>query len=659
MKQILYTLIALLTALPLTAQKPSARAYPNGIYLSCGTEIPHNFSYLVEKAGPSGAWETVAELRAPATAAALKANLLGLPLFFKNSMPLPTNQSDFIFERLQKSLITDSLFAYALDPKVLAAVGCGWFDDGLTGSGTHQYRISKVNASGTLPLATIQQTFPQENPYKGTLYTMRFIPEGESVTIFYGLTDTLSTYHIKLYRSRLQENDFSETSANTGYTTLREQTVAVVQDETATKGLAYSYVAIPYDALGHMGTPSDTIHIYNLTKDADIGFPENLRAVADKEKQGVSISWSIRSDMYVLGYELYRSSFYDGDYTRIAMLPPGTTSYFDTEVNPALAYYYYVTVNNGYGSSLPSARVPVILDGAEKNILPPQNVSAVLEGNVVTLTFESIDPDTRGFQVFRANGYTGPMTLIASLYGTADLVCTYTDTLTPSLQTQTYSYAIADVNSSNKVSPLSNRVSVQLYSDLLSAPSGVNAQLRGNEIFVLWDNMTQQFPNTVGYNLYRTTVENGDTETAPQRIATLPMDANCYTDTALTPGTHYRYTLESIGRNDELSNRSMHVGIIVPMELPLSPRQLLTFASSDRISLRWDNPSDPTVTAIRIYRASSSTPATLLKELPPTQSTYEDPTPKPGEQYYYYVVTVNARNEESPRDEPVGARIRR
>ena len=108
-----------------------------------------------------------------------------------------------------------------------------------------------------------------------------------------------------------------------------------------------------------------------------------------------------------------------------------------------------------------------------------------------------------------------------------------------------------------------------------------------------------------------------------------------------------------------ISGMSQHVGIIVPNQPPLPPAQIITMAGENKILLRWDNPHDPSVQAIRIYRATSEAPAALLKELTTDQYTFEDLTAKQGEQYYYYVVTVNGRGEESRREEPVGGRIRR
>ena len=658
MKRILLIIIALLPALHFLAQNPSSEAYPNGIYIFCGKEIPRSFHYLVEKKSATGEWENLAELRAPKNAAALTANLLNLPAYFRSMMPLPIEQSEHLWTRLSKSLSTDSLYGFATDPKMLAAVGCGWFDDGISTSGTCQYRVSKVIQNDVIVLGEVSQLFPQNN-YQGALATLQFMPANDVITIYYGLSDTVATYSLKLYRSRLQENDFYEVPAHTSYSSLDGRTVAVVRDETVTKGVAYSYVAIPYDALGNLGYLSDTINIYNLTTVAEIGFTQALNAVADKEKGGVQLTWKIASDFYVMSYELYRSKDYDGGYDCIAILPRGTTGYFDSDIDPAEAHYYFITVNNGYASSMPSVRVPVILEGDQSNFLPPQNLDATLSGNVVRLTFNSIEPDTRSYQIYRGEGYTGELTLIASLAST-DSVVVFADTLDLSVNPRTFSYAVADVNSSYAISPLSERVSIQYGGGMLPIPTIIEAQLRGNEIFVVWNDLSQTNPSVSGYKLYRSTVDSeGKTVEEPRIVATLPYNTNVYIDTLFVPGSHYRYAVESFDFNGETSNLSLHAGVTVPRQLPLPPGQVSAMASNNRILLRWDNPLDPSVQSIRIYRAMLNVKASLLKELPAGQSTFADQTAKKGEQYFYYVVTVNQRGEESKADEPVSARIRK
>ena len=665
MKRILFIIsLALLTGALANAQKPEAQAYPNGIYIFCGKEIPRNFHYLIEKQNASGAWAPVAELRAPQNAAALKANLLRLPDFFAATMPLPTDLADMLWERLSLLGNSDALFTYAADSKLVAALGCGWFDDGITASGDYRYRISKVYRTDVIALGEISRRFP-ENNYKGTLNTVRFVPEGTHVTLYYGLSDSLLTNDVILLRSRLMENNYQAMPSRTSFTVLDGQTVAVVRDESVAKGMAYSYVAVPRDALGNIGTPSDTVQVYNLTSFTDIGIVKSFKVVADKENKGIMLTWEMTSDLYIHGYEIFRSKDYETGYERIATLPAEASSHFDYfGIDYGEAYFYYMVVNNGFGENVPTAPTPVALEGSKWNFLPPQDVEAELHDNVVHLTFSSIDTDTWGYQIFRGEGYMGELSQIASLSVSHQLsedgeypVVLFTDTLALSPMPQTISYAVTDVNSSYNVSPLSERVTVQYSGGMMPAPSNVEALLRNDRILVVWDDMAKIHPYIAGYNLWRSTLSD-ETESEAQLIATLPYEQNNYMDTLVMPATHYRYSAESIGLNGESSGRSLHAGVSVPRQLPLPPGQVSALAAADRILLRWDTPFDPSIKAIRVYRAVLNQKAVLLKELPADQTVFEDQTAKQGEQYYYNVVTVNGRGEESDPDEPVSARIR-
>jgi hypothetical protein len=668
MKRILFIIsFSLLTNVLALAQMPQAlqaRAYPNGIYIFCGKEIPRNFYYLVEKQDASGAWLRAAELRAPQSAAALKASLLQLPGFFTASMRLPIDRADFFWERQGRSSDIDSLLMFTADPKVLAAVGCAWFDDGIA-AGEYHYRVSKVYRTDAIALGEVSKRFP-DNEYKGSLKTVRSEPEEMAVALYYSVSDPRSTGDVVLYRSRLMENNYQAMPARPTYASLDGQVVAVLRDESVARGMAYSYVAVPRDALGNMGTPSDTIQVYNLKNLADIGIVSSFKAVGDKEKKGIMLSWDMNSDFYIHGYEIFRSQDLESGYKSIITLPAGETSYLDSYgIEFGQVYFYYMVVNNGYGNNVRTPATPVALVGQKDNFLPPQNLSAELRDNVVHLSFTSVDPDTWGFQIFRGEGYMGELTQIGafsipqrSLVNGEYPMLSFTDTLIKTPLPQTYSYAVTDLNSSNLPSPMSERVSIQYSGGMLPAPSNMEAQLRGDYVWVLWSDVIQMYPYVSGYRLWRSVV-SGETESEAQLIATLPAEQNNYVDSLIIPGAYYRYSTEVVGVNNEISGRSLYVGVAVPRQLPLPPGRVFAMATESSILLQWDLPLDPGIKALRIYRAISNAAPSLLKELPANQTRYEDRSAKQDEQYYYYVVTVNQRGEESRADEPVSARIRK
>ena len=657
---------SLLTSAFAIAQTLESKTYPNGIYIFCGKDIPRNFYYLIEKKNASGSWDTAAELRAPQNAAELKANMLRLPDFFTSTMPLPVEHADDFWEQLSPSSSTDALLLYSSDPIVLAAVGCGWFDDGITAAGEYHYRVSKKYRTDSIALGETSRRFP-ENNYKETLNAVRIEPEDSHVTLYYRMSNPAFIGDVILYQSRLFENDYRITPTITTYTLLDGEMVAMVRDESVAKGVAYNYVAIPRDKLGNKGTPSDTIQVYNLRNLADIGIINSFKAVGDKDKRGIMLNWEMTSDFNIHSYEIFRSKDFDSGYQSLVTLPASDSSYLDTyDINFSEIYFYYIVVSNGYGKNIPSAPTPALLEGTEMNNLPPQDLTAEVQDNVVHLSFTSAESDTWGYQVYRGEGYTGEMSKIASISvsqlpsadGNDNAMVVFTDTLENSYLPQTISYAVTDLNSSNNYSPLSQRVTIQYSGGMMPAPSNVEAQLRGDRILVLWNDAAKAHPYIGSYKLWRSEVK-GETETEAQIVATLDYEQNNFIDTLIIPGTHYRYRVESVGLEGETSDRSLHAGIAVPQLLPLPPGQVSAIATDSRILLRWDNPLDPSIQSIRIYRATSTVEAALLKELPANQSTFEDQTAKQGEQYYYYVVTVNNRDEESKADVPVGGRIRR
>ena len=101
----------------------------------------------------------------------------------------------------------------------------------------------------------------------------------------------------------------------------------------------------------------------------------------------VSLSW-VQDDFELLqGYNLYRSSTIDGQYTRIntSVINKATTAYIDTDVSPGIPQYYYFTVSSD-GDESGASNIAV---ATPSDTIPPvvihQPVSVVSSGSNLTL----------------------------------------------------------------------------------------------------------------------------------------------------------------------------------------------------------------------------------------------------------------------------------
>ena len=658
-KRILFFLL-LLTATGVNAQNFKSKAYKTGNFIFCGNELPKHFSYLIKKkSGNSDDWVSVAELRAPRNEAECEASLLRLPKVIAYITTIDKKQINRVWLLSQKATVLDSLYSYAFDPRYQSAAGCAWFDDGITKPGDYQYRIYKLSKSGeTTLLNEIKISFPG-TPYSGAVRAVNFKLNETNINITYAISDTVNTAGVKIFRSLFKQNKFSEISANIMFTREKRKIVALVTDASIATGVTYSYLAVPYDALGNTGVQTkDTLNIYNLVKPSDIGIIENFDANPNVEKRGVDLKWKLKNSLYVTSIDIYRSAVYGGKYVKIASVGAKETQYFDNnKIKPTIAYYYYILINTGYGKSIPSARIPVILKGNKQNYFPPQNLVVSSKGRIVTLTFQRLGHDIHGYYIYRANGYVAPLAQLPGMLLSKDSIISFNDTLPLTAEPAAYSYAVASENTSYSISPMTERVSVQYSGGMLPVPSKVNVMLLGRSAFVTWNNVSEQNAAISAYYIFRSMVDENNKLVESKRIAINSYKENSYTDSTVVAGKHYRYSVQCVGTDStDLGSISAIAGIEIPELLPLQPGSVSAYSSDKKIVIHWDIPSDNSITGFRIYRAVANKEATLLTQLPADANQFEDTSASEKQVYFYYLKSVNKQGKESKPTDAVSAK---
>lgn len=644
------------------AQSFKSKSYKTGIYVFCGNELPKRFSYIIEKKTPADtAWKIIAELKAPKSEADCRKTMLSLPASIASFTNIQDREIKKLWQQIQSARTLDSLYAFGLDPRFQYAAGCVLLDENVPAHGIYQYRISKLERNGTKTLVNEERVNFPSNSYNCKLTPVKFKPGEENIRITYAVSDTFNTAGIKLYRSKYEEKKFSEIPSNVFFTNENNRLVAQVTDAGTVPGITYTYVGVPVDALGNEGTPADTLHIYNIVKPSDVGLIQKFDVTPKEKERGNLLEWKLKTDKGIASVDVYRSQTYDGTYKKLISLTPKESKYFDDkDLTPSKASFYYILVNNGYGNSLPSARIPAILQGNKQNLFPPQNITAARNGKIVKLTFLKLEPDTRGYYIYRATGYTAPLKQMQRMLLSSDSLLTYIDTLPESNLPEVYSYAVADINNSYNISPLSERVSVQTSGSNLPAPSGVAAIYRGNNVFVTWKDVSIINPSVTGYKLYRVESDEEGKEKGMPYVITETNGENLFTDTKISEGIRYHYYVQTIGLDTaDVSSLSRNASILIPEQTTINPGNVTAIAAQNKIVIKWDLPADSSLNRIRVYRAVSNQKATLIKDLPATEKQFEDTTVEVNTMYYYFITTVNSQNKESKPTSAVSAKVRR
>jgi fibronectin type 3 domain-containing protein len=381
--------------------------------------------------------------------------------------------------------------------------------------------------------------------------------------------------------------------------------------------------------------------------------PQSLTATGGNGS--VSMSWATPSSnggSPITGYNVYRGTTSGGESATPIATGVTTTSFTDPSAVNGTTYYYTVAAVNAAGvspqsneaSATPQATVP----SAPKGLVASAGDGSVVLSWAVPST-DGGSPIT-GYNVYRG---TSPGGESGTPIATGVTTNGYNDTgLTNGT---TYYYTVAAVNAVG-VSQQSNEASAtpKPAATVPSAPQGLTAS-GGNAVVTLsWSPPASNGGAAVtGYDVYRGTTSGGESATP---IAT-NLTTTSFTDTALTNGTTYYYTVAAVNAVG-LSPQSGEASATPQATAPTAPLAVTAGASNGSVSLAWSVPASnggSPVTGYNVFRGTSpggesATPiATGV-----TTTSYTDTGLTNGTTYYYTVAAVNAVGV-SPQSSEVSA----
>lgn len=647
----------------LTAQ-PAAHAYATGNYIFCGKELPKGFAYIVEKE-VDGKWTEVARLKIPQNLSECNARLLSLPAPVATANSAALQDVELVWERIKlENSSLDLLYSYGLSRAYQYMAGCGWFDDGITRPGTYKYRISKLTGIDKLTDTKVVSTAFPSKPLNLTAKPVSFQINPSGITLRYQVADLQHTAGLRIFRSPYLRKNFREIFPEKGFGKYKDEMVAIFTDNEATPGMTYSYVAVPHDDLGNVGKATDTLQVYFVSKDADLGLIKYMNVTSIPEEKGNKITWDFNTQTYIHTVSVYRGKDYDGDYRLLVTLKPDVKEYFDSdEIEAAQSYYYFIVLNDGLGNSIPSARFPAILEGKKENPVPPQDVEISRSGNLVTLTFRTVGSDIHGAYVYRANGYDAPLEKLPNMaFSTGSDIISYTDTLPLSRNPNIYSYAVASINKSYNISPMSNRVNTAFSGGMLPIPQKLDGRAGQNTVWVVWSDVSEQNSHISGYQIFRKTKyinprDGKEQEEPEQHIGTVDFETNHFTDSLVVPGRDYTYRVRAMASDSsDVGDFSLPFSIYAPAAHIMPPTDLFAVATDKNIVLQWNMPIVEGIKDVIVYRGEENGEIKPLATLQADKQSFEDNSAKKGVMYYYSLTAKYKNGMESAPTELVSAK---
>jgi fibronectin type 3 domain-containing protein len=269
----------------------------------------------------------------------------------------------------------------------------------------------------------------------------------------------------------------------------------------------------------------------------------------------------------------------------------------------------------------------------------PTNLTVTPGSAGATLTWTaSTSGSPTSYSIYRGTASDGEaVTAVGTVSGTTT---TFTDTsLTNG---KTYFYNVAAGNSVG-TSPDSNEVSVSPGAATTAppAPTGLAANPADSSIALTWNPSA----GATSYSIYRGLAPGAEGATP---VATTTTDS--YTDTGLTDGTGYYYTVAASNTGGasakSAETNTVPTAAVVPPPVPFG---VVITPASGQIQLQWT--FEENATGYRIYRGTTpgGEGATPLATV--TSSSYTDTAVTSGVTYYYEITALTGATESARSSE--------
>ena len=366
---------------------------------------------------------------------------------------------------------------------------------------------------------------------------------------------------------------------------------------------------------------------------AAVSAPTNLK-VTEYSDKAAKLSWSKVAG--VTGYLVYYSKD-NSNFTKLKTInSQSTTSYTVGGLTPGKAYYFalisYTDINGKITKSERTSSLKITATSSSSVPAPSNLKVAEYSNSAIKLTWTKA-PDVTGYYVYRSTDgkkYSKIKTLKA--YTTA-----YTNTsLTAGKK---YYYSIASYKNTSTgavaIGPKSSAINITTTSSSsVPAPSNLKvAEYSNSAIKLTWT----KAPDVTGYYVYRST--DGKKYS---KIKTLKAYTTAYTNTSLTAGKKYYYSIASYKNTSTgvaIGPKSSAVNALTISSSKLSYPSgfAVKEVATDAIKLVWNKSSN--ASGYYIYRSIDNKNFSKIKALPSSSTSYTNIALYLDTTYYYKIAS--------------------
>ena len=518
-------------------------------------------------------------------------------------------------------------------------------DTGVTNGTTYYYKVTAVNAVGESTTSNEDSATPAASvTVPGAPGSIAAARGNTQVTVSWSapISDggsPITGYTV--YRRIGTTGSFSFLATTSG-------SVTTYTDTNLTNGTAYWYQVSATNIVGEgpQSTPA------TATPAAVPGSPTGLAATGSPGQ--VALSWTAPTDSGgspITGYKIFRTTT-AGSYGPTPIATVTGTSYTNTGLTNGTTYYYIVKATNSIGDSPASNEASATPNVVVSKPSAPTSVTATPGNGQVVVNWAAPASNGGGaissYTVYRSLSSSSGYAVVGTTTGSAT---SFTNTgLTNGT---TYFYEVSASNSAGE-GPLSSFASAT-PATTPGAPTGLTATASAGQVALSWTAPSTNGGSAVtGYQIWRSTTAGAET-----LLASPAGTQTTYTNTGLTNGTTYFYTVKAVnligasGASNEAS--------ATPVSVPGAPRSVSAkTAATKGVTLTWAAPTSnggSAITGYKIYKGTSKGAEILLASVNGTTLTYTDTVTTSGTRYYYYVTAINSIGE-SPKSSEVNARAK-
>jgi fibronectin type 3 domain-containing protein len=349
--------------------------------------------------------------------------------------------------------------------------------------------------------------------------------------------------------------------------------------------------------------------------------PQNLSASAGDGY--VSLAWSAPSSTggaTITGYKIYRSS---------SLLTTTTSlNYTNYGLSNGTTYCYTVKAVNSVGDSVASSQA-CATPAASATVPGTPSLSAYGYETYIGLAWSV--PSTGGSPITGYYLYRGTSVSSQPFFTALGTDTNYSDT--SAVSGTTYYYKIAAVNSVGAGSESSVASATRsVAATVPSAPQSLSATAGDGSVSLAWSAPSSNGGSAItSYKIYRSS------------SYLTSVGILSYTNTGLTNGTNYCYTVKAVNSvGDSVASSQACATPAASATVPSAPTLSATGGYTGYISLSWNTPNDggSSITGYELFRGIVGAAYTSYATLG-TGTTYQDSNVTFYQEYYYLVRAIN------------------